>query len=129
MASSQTLWIHINDQALSLRRVAEMVFRALGVSLWEERESANFPNGHYFAGYAENAALEVFDRDEEQGEHEYRYQVTIGPSRASKKGAGRIPDSAMEVGVVLAQNRFAVFEPSENWAAPNWDGSGKKYPG
>jgi hypothetical protein len=128
MASSQILWVRLNDEALSFRNVAEVVFRAFGVSHWEERESLNCPNDHYFAGYAENASLQLIDRDEEQGEHEYRYQVAIVPSRAGKKGTSRIPDSAADVAAVLAKNGFSVFRPSENWAQPDWDGSGTKYP-
>src|SRR5579862_2684951 len=128
MPGTQILWIRIDDKTLPLSRVAEMVFKALGISLWEGRESSNRPNGYYFAGYAENAVLEVEDRDEEEAEHEYRFQVIIKvpPWRT---GPGWIPQSAPEVASVLSQNRFAVFQPSENWARADWDRSGKKDPG
>jgi hypothetical protein len=89
------------------------------------RHSENHENGRYFAGYAQNALLHVDDSD--SPESEYQFQLTIYPAIDWKPGVGCIAESLEAVATALAHSGFKVFEPTENWFQPDWDGSGRKY--
>jgi hypothetical protein len=70
-----------------LSDVAAQVFRALGVSEWEERHSANNPpDEHYFAVYGQNTEVTVCDRDDDRVP-DYPFLVALEET-SWRRGAG-----------------------------------------
>lgn len=124
--SPKVLLLGVPESGIELPEVAEMVFRALELTHYEMRESENHENGRYFAGYAANACLHV-DDFEDLMEGEYRFQLTIERPHDWTQSAGHIPESLEAIAEILARANFNVFEPTENWYDPDWDGSGRKY--
>jgi hypothetical protein len=109
-----------------LTEVAAEVFRALGVSEWEERESSNYPpDGHYFAGYCENAEVTVFD-DDSKRTPDYPFAVSVEDS-TWRKGPGVIVRDVEGVAKALSASGFTVFVPVGPWAQVDWDGDGDVY--
>jgi hypothetical protein len=114
-----------NKEAL-LADVAAAVFNAIGVSDREERDSANYPpDEHYFAGYAQNAEVHVFDSDDKRTP-EYPFCVSIEDS-TWRKGSGVIVTNPRNVAKLLVGAGFRVLVPSEDWHQTHWDGEGEVY--
>ena len=106
--------------------VASMVFSAIGVSQWEERQSANYPpDAHYFAGHTQNAEVLVFDSDDTRTP-EYPFCVSIEDS-TWRKGPGIIVTSPPNVARLLAGCGFTVLVPSDDWYRADWDGEGEVF--
>jgi hypothetical protein len=119
-------FINLASKHAPLADVASTVFSAIGVSDWEERESANYPpDEHYFAGYAQNAEVLVFDSDDKRTP-EYPFCVSIGDS-TWRKGAGLIVTNPPNVAKLLAASGFTVLVPSGDWHRDDWDGDGEVY--
>lgn len=106
--------------------VASAVFRALGVSEWEERDSLNYPpDGHYFVGYAENAEVRVCDGDDERIA-DYPFRVAV-EGASWRKGCGIVATDEASVIRTLVGGAFAVFVPVGAWERTDWDGGGEVY--
>jgi hypothetical protein len=109
-----------------LGEVAAGVFRALGVSEWEERDSSNCPpDDHYFAGYCENAEVTVYDADDERTP-DYPFRVSLEDS-SWRKGPGVIVTDVECVANALVAGGFTVFVPAGPWERIDWDGDGNVY--
>jgi hypothetical protein len=109
-----------------LHDVASGVFRALGVSEWEERESSNYPpDGHYFAGYSENAMVRVYDGDDERT-LAYPFRVSVEDA-SWRKGRAVIATDEASVVRALVASAFTVFVPFGAWEQTDWDGDGDVY--
>lgn len=110
----------------NLHSVAAAVFRALGVTEWEKRDSSNYPpDDHYFAGYSENAGVTVYDADDERTP-DYPFRVAIEAASWSK-GHGIIAIGEATVVAALAASGFTVFVPVGAWEQTDWDGDGDVY--
>lgn len=119
------LFIRGRGVEAGLRDVASEVFGALGVSEWEERESANYPpDDHYFAGFFENAQLTVYDSDDDQSDYPFRVSVEDSVSR---KGRGILSTEVASVAKALVARGFTVFVPAAGWERTDWDGEGEVY--
>ena len=113
-----------NDPELA--DVAVSVFQSLGISEWEERFSSNYPpDEHYFAGYAENAAVKVCDADWGRMP-EYPFHLLVGKT-TYRQGPGTIVTDPPKIATVLASCGFTVFIPRGAWGRLDWDGDGKVY--
>lgn len=106
-----------------LHDVASGVFRALGISEWEERDSSNYPpNDHYFAGYSENAEVTVYDGDDERTP-DYPFRVSVEDASWRKERGIIATDEATVVRALVA-GVFTVFVPAGAWDRSDWDGDG-----
>lgn len=125
MSDNNTVFIAADNKRLGLEAVAQDVFAALGITESEERFSSNYPpNEHYFAGYAENVVIDVFDFDEIKAGYIYSLSVDKPTYRKGKKHA---PTSAATIAEMLTKAGFRVFVPIGSWHKDDWDGNGKKY--
>lgn len=109
-----------------LHDVASEVFRALGVGEWEERDSSNYPpDGHYFAGYSQNAEVIVYDGDDERT-LDYPFRVSVEDA-SWRKGRGTIATDEPSIVRALVASAFTVFVPVGAWERSDWDGDGDVY--
>lgn len=117
------LFIKPRNTDTSLRDVAAGVFGALDVSKWEERYSSNYPpDEHYFAGYCENAEINVHDGDDDRTS-DYPFRVSV-ENASWRKGPGIIAADTESVAKALAAIGFSVFVPIGPWHLLDWDGNG-----
>lgn len=124
--SASMFFIAPRKTDVGLSDVASAVFRALGVSDCEERDSSNYPpDGHYFAGYCENAEVTVYDADDDRTP-DYPYRVSVEDS-SWRKGPGVITTDVESVARALVAGGFTVFVPAGAWEQTDWDGDGDVY--
>lgn len=120
--SDTVLFLGSGRDGLRLEDLAAGVFRALGLSQSEERESSNYPpNDHYFAGYAQNACIHVYDADDDT-KPEFPFRVSIQPPRQS--GLGMVETDPKCMACLLAGAGFHVFIPHGDWFRADWNGEG-----
>ncbi|MDM0078857.1 hypothetical protein QTH90_30935 [Variovorax sp. J2P1-59] len=94
------LSVERHSDSVDLKTQAELVFSALGVTVFEERFSPNYPpDGHYFMGFALNAAIEVCEAEEE-GANQYPYWVIVG-SPERRNGLGLLPSDPSVLASIL----------------------------
>jgi hypothetical protein len=125
MSADTTLFVSSNDFT-TLEAVARRVFELLQVELWEERFSSNYPpDGHYFAGYAENIELAVSDADSDVMA-EYPFHLHIDEA-SSRKGPSKINPDPKGIAQALVKGGFTVFIPAGAWYKVGWDGKGDIY--
>jgi len=106
--------------------VASGVFRALGISECEERDSSNYPpDDHYFVGYCDNAEVTVCDADDDRTP-DYPFRVSVKDS-SWRKGPGVITTDIASVTRALVAGGFTVFVPAGAWEQTDWDGDGDVY--
>jgi hypothetical protein len=110
----------------NLAEVAADVFRSLGMKEWEERHSANYPpSEHYFAGYAKNACVQVYDCDDVRTP-DYPFQLEVGKP-TWRVGSGIIDINPPTIAKLLVAGGFIVFVPHGAWYQKCWDGDGEVY--
>ena len=120
------LFTNSGQNRTRLADVAASVFQLLGVSKWDEQHSPNFPpDRHYFAGYAQNGSVAVYDCDEAQPPA-YPFRVSVKES-TRRLGSGRIEINASKLAKMLASGGFTVFIPHGTWYRTDWDGDGEIY--
>jgi hypothetical protein len=126
MTPDATLFIGHKDRALNLARIADEVFRILGITMWEERDSAHYPpDEHYYVGYTENVELTVYDADDNI-KPEYPFRIAIEDA-TWRKGPGRLDKNSAAIATILANHSFRIFEPVGPWYRKDWDGKGVEY--
>lgn len=110
----------------NLHDVASGVFRALGISEWEERDSSNYPpDDHYFAGYSQSAEVTVYDGDDERTPD---YPIRVSVEDASwRKGREVIAMDEASLVRALVASAFTVFVPMGASERSDWDGDGVVY--
>ena len=124
----ETLIFFINAglNPTQLMNLADTVFRCLDIGEWEERFSANYPpKDHYFAGYTENAEIEVYDSDD-LTTPDYPFRISVKKA-TWRIGRGIIVTEPSKIAELLATCGFAVFIPSGAWYRTDWDGQGEFY--
>lgn len=123
MAMQHMLFTSARTSDANLADVASGVFGALGASDWEERFSTNYPpDGHYYAGYAENAEVTVYDNDDDMPPG-YPISVTIEDA-TWRRSSGKMPTESVAIVDALVGIGFTVFVPSVDWYTNSWDGTG-----
>jgi hypothetical protein len=123
--SGTILFIRSDKNSSRLEDVAVGVFRALGLSESEERESSNYPpDDHYFAGYAQNACVQVYDADDDT-KPDFPFRVSV--KQPSRSGVGTVETDLKRMAALLATAGFQVFIPHGNWFMADWDGKGEVY--
>jgi len=128
MSYRTTLFIAPPTRCESLADVAATVFRLLGLTETEERDSSNYPpDDHYFAGYAANATVTVCDADDDR-KRGYPFHVTLSGPTTWRKGTGHIDTAQAEVATLLAAGGLSVFIPAGPGHRTDWDGQGESYP-
>jgi hypothetical protein len=125
---TRVMFISNGEKEDRLAGTAKKIFELLGILKTEERFSSNYPpDEHYFAGYAENIELTVWDCDSNQMP-EYPFRVSI--SKATwRKGPNILVEDERKIAQILANSGFKVFVPTGAWARADWDGEGDVYIG
>jgi hypothetical protein len=109
--SKTLLFIGSSKAGSRLADVASGVFRVLGVSQFEERLSANYPpDEHYYAGYAQNARVLVYDSEYDR-ELGFSIGLSVEPPRSWRKGIGAIETNQQRIARLLVCAGFRVFIP------------------
>jgi hypothetical protein len=122
--SEYTLFM-ADERRRSLEAIALDVFNALGITEHEERFSSNYPpDDHYFAGYAANAVIYVFDFEEVKPG--FPYALSIEPP-TYRRGKNIVQADPEAIALEVSRAGFRVFLPEGNWAKCEWDGAGKEY--
>ena len=125
-AGADVLFISKGLKEQHLAEIAKKVFEVLGFVRTEERFSSNYPpDEHYFAGYAENIELKVWDCDDD-GMPDYPFRVSIAKA-TWRKGPNVIVEDERKIAEILANGGFKVFVPRGAWARADWDGEGQVY--
>lgn len=120
------LFIAGRDPQQALDSVAKEVFALLDLVESEERLSSNYPpDEHYFAGYAENVVVTVYDADDDT-KPEYRFRISLRPP-SWRKGPKPIISDPTKIAGTLAKGGFRVFIPLGQWYKADWDGKGSEY--
>ena len=121
-----TLFLRGSIPTDSLEVVARTVFGALGVEVWEERLSSNYPpDDHYFAGYTENVELTVYD-DDSSTKSGYPFHLALEEA-TWRKGPKQIAADPKQIAETLARVGISVFVPAGAWYKTDWDGKGDLY--
>lgn len=124
--NTTTLFVNAGEAHAHLADVAARVFQSLGISEWEERQSANYPpNDHYFAGYAQNACIQVHDCDSDL-KPDYPFHISV-ENPTWRIGRGIIDTDPPKVAKLLVDGGFTVFIPHGAWYLAGWDGDGEVY--
>jgi hypothetical protein len=121
----EVLFIKDADRSRALAEVAKDVFLRLGLVSAEERESSNYLEGHYFVGYAANAAIKVCLSDGDLPEFPY-WVVLASPTPGLGTGVS-LDTKPSQVAKALAESGFGVLVPSKGWARKGWNGEGVRY--
>ena len=123
-------FIKTGNADAELSDVASSVFRAIGISTFEERDSSNYPpNDHYFAGYCENATVKVYDAYDGVPRRTpvYPFRVSVEDPRKWRIAPGMIAGDVETIAKAIAGQGFTVFVPTGKWATTAWDGRGDLY--
>ena len=80
-----------NKEASDLTSFAERLFLALNVHSYEERESSNYVNGHYFRGYIDALSFVVAIADDE-GNEDLPYRIHVDAQDVIKQNLSEIVD-------------------------------------
>lgn len=121
----EVLFIKDVDRSRALAEVANDVFRRLGLASTEERESSNYLEGHYFVGYAVNAAVKVCHADGDLPE--FPYWVVLTNPTVGFGSDDSLDTEPSRVAQALAEGGFGVLVPSKGWARKDWNGEGARY--
>lgn len=79
-----------------------MIFRALGITKFEERFSSNYPpDDHYFLGFGLNASISVWDAD--SSSDSYPYWLIIKAPMSWGEALDAVP-TKLETVAALLQN-------------------------
>lgn len=110
----------------TLPEAAFAIFQTLGLDVFEERESSNYPpENRYFIGRAANASLKICCSDDDRLPHPY--WVVLGPCLVERSSQVRIPTDIPILAEALAASGLEIFVPSKGWSKIDWDGAGDLY--
>jgi hypothetical protein len=125
--STTTLFISSTKGGSRLADVAAGVFRALGLSQSEERHSSNYPpEKHYFAGYAQNACIQIYDYDDDQV-RDFPFAISVEGPKSWRHGVGTVETDPQRLARLLVAGGFRVFIPHGAWYEAGWDRDGEVY--
>jgi hypothetical protein len=115
--------IAVSYQYQTLEEVAKCIFDTLGIQTWEERHSLNYPpDEHYFAGYAANVELKVYDADSDI--HDYPFHLSVATASWCK-GAQTIDGDPRHIAQALARSGLVVLMPTGAWYRSDSSGEGE----
>ncbi|KQV51511.1 hypothetical protein ASD07_29595 [Duganella sp. Root336D2] len=110
----------------ALQEAALAIFQALGLDVFEERESSNYPpDNRYFIAYAANASLKVCCSDDDRLPHPY--WVILESRVVDGRSSISLPEDIPILAEALAASGLEIFVPSKGWSKIDWNGSGDVY--
>jgi hypothetical protein len=110
----------------ALQEAALAIFQTLGLDVFEERESSNYPpENRYFIGRAANASLKVCCSDDDRLPHPY--WAILEPGVIEGASQVKIPTEIPVLAELLAASGLEIFVPSKGWSKIDWSGSGDVY--
>jgi hypothetical protein len=121
----EVLFIKDAGRSKPLVDVAKDVFLSLGLVSTEERESSNYLEGHYFVGYASNAAVRVCHSEGDLPE--FPYWVVLASPILGRGTDNSVDTDPSRVARALSEGGFSVLVPSKGWARKDWNGEGVRY--
>jgi len=101
------LCAHVNK--LGLREFAETFFHVAGITDFQERESSNYPEGHYFVGYHDGAEFTVSLSDE-SGHEDFSVWVQVTADVSEDGAAESLLNRNVREKLIVAGFRMARME-------------------
>ena len=118
------IFISTDSETQPLEEFARRLFSRLGVARFEERESSNYVEGHYFQGIAVGIEITVAYADE-QGLQDYRFWVSLQPEPPGIHG-DYLHEHAHTLAQLLSQHGWRCFVP-DDFTTVSGDHEGKIY--
>ena len=87
---------------------------------FEERESSNYVDGHYFRHKTNDLEIKITFADDSDLDR-YRFWLPISSPNETAT------DMAHTYAKKLSAAGWPTFVPSVGWASKGWDGSGSRY--
>ena len=119
------IFISTDSATLRLEEFARELFSRLGVSRFEERESSNYVEGHYFRGAAVGIDMKIAYADE-QGLQDYRFWISMQPEAPGIADGGYLHQHAHTLAQLLSGHGWRCFVP-DDFTTVSGDHEGKIY--
>ncbi len=119
------IFISTDSATQPLEEFARRLFSRLGVAHFEERESSNYVEGHYFRGIAVGIEITVAYADE-QGLQDYRFWVSLEPEPPGIQDGHYLHEHAHTLARLLSQHGWRCFVP-DDFTTVSGDHEGKIY--
>ncbi len=91
---------------------AQRIFGHLGLVHFEERESSNYLEGHYFRSIAVGIEL-VIAFDDSEGLEGYRFCITLTVEQGAGYDTGYLQDHAQTLARLLSTHGWHCFVPDD----------------
>jgi hypothetical protein len=95
-----------------LEEFARLIFSRLGVARFEERESSNYVDGHYFRSIAHGLEVVIALADT-QGLEEYRFRLTLTAEQSAGCDTSYMQDHAETLARLLSAHGWRCFVPDD----------------
>ncbi len=106
------VFIATDSSQQSLEEFARRLFSRLGVAHFEERESSNYVEGHYFRSVAVGIEITVAYADE-QGLQDYRFWISMQPEPSGNPDGNYLHEHAHTLAQMLSQHGWRCFVPDD----------------
>ena len=120
----KSIYVSTGSSDSSLGEISSRIFDVLGLVKTDERESSNYPDGHYFVGRATNASLMVRIQDEWSIDFQYVAYLERTPSWAMPEREFNLNTDPMDIAHCLAASSLRTFVASGDDSRTDWDGRG-----
>src|ERR1017187_2019628 len=106
------IYIKAASKDQPLEEFARQIFSHLGVAHFEERESSNYVEGHYF--HATTLGIEVVIAfNDSQGLEDYRFCVTLTAEQSVGHDTTYLRDHAQTLARLLSVHGWRCFVPDD----------------
>ena len=95
-----------------LEEFSRRLFSRLGVAHFEERESSNYVEGHYFRAIALGIEV-VIAHSDTRGLEDYRFCVTLTTEQSAGFDTGYLQEHAHTLARLLSQHGWRCFVPDD----------------
>lgn len=121
MQSSSDIFVRVPEN-VDLHTFAKSAFAVFDLQHFEERESSNYVDGHYFMHRSHELQIKIAEADESNFD-DYHFWIDVF-STSNNEAA---EDIAHKLARKLSQAGWQAFVPSANWGKASWDGKGMRY--
>jgi hypothetical protein len=106
------IYIRAASKDQPLEEFARRIFSRLGVAHFEERESSNYVEGHYFRSIALGIEVVIAHADA-QGLDDYQFCMTLTAEQSAGYDTGYLQDHAQTLARLLSQHGWRCFVPDD----------------
>ena len=106
------IYIRAASKEQPLEDFARRIFSRLGVAHFEERESSNCVEGHYFRSTALGIEVVIAHADAE-GLDNYRFCMTLTAEQSVGYDTGYLENHAQTLARLLSQHGWSCFVPDD----------------